>query len=87
MMMLSAEAWSVDGGCSDRSLAPLVVLASLSGLLVAEAGADELVGVVMSMGSVGEGADMWMVGVMMGTVLRPMGSGQTSGRGLRDEAS
>jgi hypothetical protein len=47
-------------------------LPSRSGLLVAEAGADEPVGVVMSMGSPGEGVDIWMVGVMMGIVLTPI---------------
>lgn len=38
-----------------------------------EAGADELVGVVMSMGSL-SGADIWMVGVRMGTVRGAIGS-------------
>jgi len=47
---------------------------SLSGLLVADAGADELVGVVMSMGSPGDGADIWMVGVRMGMVRTVIGS-------------
>lgn len=59
----------------DRSLLPLV---SLSGLLVAEAGAEELVGVVMSMGSPGDGADIFMVGVRIGTVLAPIGSSERS---------
>jgi hypothetical protein len=52
-------------------VAPLS-LPSRSGLLVAEAGADEPVGVVMSMGSPGEGVDIWMVGAMMGIVLTPI---------------
>ena len=60
----------------DRSARPL---ASLSGLLVAEAGADELVGVVISIGSPGDGADIWMVGVRIGTVLAPIDS---SGRSM-----
>jgi hypothetical protein len=47
--------------------------------LVAEAGADEFVGVVMSMGSPGDGADIWMVGVRIGTVLAPIDS---SGRSI-----
>lgn len=47
---------------------------SLSGLLVAEAGAEELVGVIMSMGSVSFGPDIWMVGVRMGTVRGAIGS-------------
>jgi hypothetical protein len=49
-------------------------LVSLSGLLVAECGADELVGVVMSIGSPGDGPDIWMVGVRIGTVLAPIDS-------------
>lgn len=40
-------------------------LGSPSGLLLADWGADELVGVVISMGSPGDGADIWMVGVLM----------------------
>jgi len=54
--------------------------ASPSGLFVAEAGADEFVGVVMSMGSPGDGADIWMVGVRIGTVLAPIDS---SGRSIK----
>lgn len=77
MMMLSAWWWSWnDIAPPDRSLMPF---ASLSGLLVAEAGAEELVGVVISMGSPGDGADIWMVGVRMGTVLAPIDS---SGRSM-----
>lgn len=77
MMMLSA--WSLDWGCCGLSPRPLT-LTSLSGLLVAEAGADELVGVVMSMGSPGDGADIWIVGVMMGTVLAPIESSGPSAK-------
>lgn len=59
---------------SDRAGVPLMSRSlSLSGLLVAEAGADELVGVVMSMGSL-SGADIWMVGVRIGTVRGAIGS-------------
>jgi hypothetical protein len=57
MMMLSGCVWSPGEGCSDLSFMPLM-LTSLSGLLVAEAGAEELVGVVISMGSPGDGADI-----------------------------
>jgi hypothetical protein len=78
MMMLSAWLWSF---CNivppERSLMPL---ASLSGLFVAEAGAEEFVGVVISMGSPGDGADIWMVGVRIGTVLAPIDS---PGRSIR----
>jgi hypothetical protein len=60
------------GGCR-RSTVPPLTLRSRSGLLVAEAGADEPVGVVMSMGSPGDGVDIWMVGAaMMGIVLTPI---------------
>lgn len=59
------------GGCS-RSLVVPLILTSRSGLLVAEAGADEPVGVVISMGSPGDGVDIWMVGAMMGMVLTPI---------------
>lgn len=62
-----------------KSLPPLV---SSVGLLVAEAGADELVGVAMSMGSPGDGADIWMVGVRMGTVRALIGSSEVSARGV-----
>lgn len=71
MMILSADDWSVCEGFAERSGMPLV---SLSGLLVAECGADELVGVVMSIGSPGDGPDIWMVGVRIGTVLAPIES-------------
>jgi hypothetical protein len=41
--------------------------------LVAEGGADEPVGVVISMGSPGDGVDIWMVGgAMIGIVLTPI---------------
>lgn len=59
------------GGCR-RSTVPPLTLTSRSGLLVAEAGADEPVGVVMSMGSPGDGVDIWIVGAMMGIVLTPI---------------
>jgi hypothetical protein len=45
-----------------------VPLKSLSGLLLERAAAFEFVGVLTSMGSLGDGADIWMVGVMMGRV-------------------
>lgn len=47
---------------------------SPSGLLVAEAGAEEFVGVEMSMGSLSGGPDIWIVGVRMGTVRGANGS-------------
>lgn len=48
---------------------------SPSGLLVAEGGAEEFVGVVMSIGSLsGGGPDIWIVGVRMGTVRGASGS-------------
>lgn len=51
-------------------------LTSLSGLLLDRAAALEFVGVLTSMGSLGDGADIWMVGgVMMGRV-----------RGVRESA-
>lgn len=78
MMMLSA--WSLDWGCCCGLSPRPLTLTSLSGLLVAEAGADELVGVVMSIGSPGDGADIWIVGVMMGTVLAPIGSSGPSAK-------
>lgn len=55
---------------------------SLSGLLVAEGGAEEFVGVVISMGSprVGDGADICIVGVMIGTVLATIDSSGVSAR-------
>ena len=59
------------------SEAPLTSL-SLSGLLVAEAGAEEFVGVIISMGSGSFGPDIWMVGVRMGTVRGAIGSSLTS---------
>lgn len=62
-----------------KSLPPLV---SSVGLLAAEAGADELVGVAMSMGSPGDGADIWMVGVRIGTVRALIGSSEVSARGV-----
>lgn len=70
-IMLSG--WSIcgTGGCK-RSLGPPLRLTSWSGLLVAEAGADEFVGVVISMGSPGDGVDIWIVGAMIGMVLRPI---------------
>jgi hypothetical protein len=49
--------------------------------LVADAGADEFVGVVISMGSPGDGVDIWIVGAMMGMVLTPIDdSGPSAGR-------
>lgn len=71
MMMVSA------GDCSFCEVVPecsLMPLASLPGLLVADGGADEFVGVVISIGSPGDGADIWMVGVRIGTVLAPIDS-------------
>ena len=53
-------------------------LTSRSGLLVAEGGADEPVGVVMSMGSPGDGVDIWMVGAIMGIVLTPIEDSEPS---------
>jgi hypothetical protein len=46
--------------------------------LVAEGGADEPVGVVMSMGSPGDGVDIWMVGAIMGIVLTPIEDSEPS---------
>lgn len=48
--------------------------ASPSGLFVAEGGAEEFVGVVMSIGSLSGGPDIWMVGVRIGTVRGANGS-------------
>ena len=49
---------------------PEAPFVSRSGLLPSERGGGELfVGVVISIGSPGEGADIWMVGVMIGIVL------------------
>jgi len=79
MMILSGGIWSPGDGCIDLSFKPLG-LVSLSGLFVAEAGAEELVGVVISMGSPGDGADIWMVGVMIGIVLAPIGSSGPSAK-------
>lgn len=53
-----------------ESDAPLV---SAPGLLIADVGAER-VGVVMSMGSLSGGPDIWMVGVRMGTVRGAIGS-------------
>lgn len=49
---------------------------SRSGLLLAEcaSGGELFVGVAISIGSPGEGADIWMVGVMIGIVLVVIGS-------------
>lgn len=90
IMMLSAEADAeVDPGvcCSfwltdvDRSsllpsLPPVVFAASLlsGGVFVPATGAEGVVGVVTSIGSPGDGADIFMVGVRIGTVLAPIGS-------------
>lgn len=58
-------------------------LTSRSGLLVAEAGAEEPVGVVMSMGSPGDGVDICMVGVViMGMVLTPIEESEGSAAGI-----
>jgi hypothetical protein len=57
--------------------APEASFASWSGLLpsVCGGGGGELfVGVVISIGSPGEGADIWMVGVMIGIVREAIGS-------------
>lgn len=59
---------------------PPLAFTSLSGLLVADWGAEEFVGVVMSMGSPGEGADIWMVGAMIGIVLAPIESSDPSSK-------
>ncbi len=71
-MLLSGDCCSCCGvgGCRRSTGPPLGW--SRSGLLVAEAGADEPVGVVMSMGSPGDGVDIWMVGAIMGMVLTPI---------------
>jgi len=58
------------------------LLASPSGLLVEEAGAEEFVGVVISMGSPGDGADIWIVGVRIGTVREGIGPSESSARGV-----
>lgn len=76
MMLFSAEVCSLCGAARGRSIrSPLVVaLTSPSGLLVTEAGADEFVGVVMSIGSPGDGVDICIVGAMIGIVLTPIDS-------------
>ncbi len=73
-MLLSGDCCSCcgTGACRRSPGAPPFVFASRSGLLVAEAGADEPVGVVMSMGSPGDGVDIWIAGAMMGIVLTPI---------------
>jgi hypothetical protein len=76
MMMLSGSCCDI--GCP-RSFSPLT-LTSLSGLFVADAGADEVVGVVISIGSPGDGADIWIVGAIIGTVLAPIDSSDPSPR-------
>jgi hypothetical protein len=68
----------VAGGCSRSLVAAPLTLTSRSGLLVAEAGADEPVGVVISMGSPGDGVDIWMVGAMIGIVLTPIEESEAS---------
>lgn len=55
---------------------------SPSSLFTADCGAEELVGVVTSIGSPGEGADVWMVGVRIGTVRAVIVSSGPSGRGF-----
>lgn len=55
---------------------------SPSSLFTADCGAEELVGVVTSIGSPGDGADVWMVGVRIGTVRAAIGSSGPSGRGF-----
>jgi hypothetical protein len=77
MLLLSAGECSFCEVGPDRSLMPFT---SLSGLFAAEGGAHEFVGVVISIGSPGDGADIWMVGVRIGTVLAPIGS---SGRSTK----
>jgi len=49
-------------------------LSSASGLLLDFIVGVVLVGVVISMGSPGDGADIWIVGVGMGTIRTPIGS-------------
>lgn len=77
MITLSAGGFSFSVVVPGRSL-PLP-LASGLGLLAAEAGAEDLVGVVTSMGSPGDdGADIFMIGgSRIGTVLAPI---RSSGR-------
>ncbi len=78
MMRLSLEECSLwRPPCSRSAPLPLV---SLSGLLVAEARAEELVGVVIAIGSPGEGAEVLIVGVRIGTVLAPISSGLSTAR-------
>ena len=79
MMRLSGGTCSPGEGCRDRSPSPLTPT-SLSGLFVAEWGADVLVGVVISIGSPGDGADIWIVGGAIGTVLAPIGSSGPSAK-------
>jgi hypothetical protein len=85
MMILSADCFSFSAVVPARSL--LLPLASVSGLLVTEAGAEGFVGVVTSMGSPGDGADIFMMGVSrIGTVLAPIGSSGRSSIWFRGAA-
>jgi hypothetical protein len=59
--------WSFRIGVFERSLSSPT---SSSELLVADGGADELVGVVTSIGSPGEGADIWIVGGVRNGIVR-----------------
>lgn len=65
------------------------LLDSPPGLLLpdwAACGGELLVGVVISIGSPGDGADIWMVGVMMGIVREVIGSsGPSTMRGMRTD--
>lgn len=85
--MPSGGWWSFGAGVGglqcECSCMPFTPFASRSGLLLADRGADdELVVVATSMGSPGEGADICIVGVMIGTVLAPMPSSRPSGAWL-----
>ncbi len=80
-MVVDMGGASILGAELGKSIAPF---SSPSGLLLADGGAEELVGVVTSIGSPGEGADILMVGVIMGMVRAVIGtSGPFARRGVR----
>jgi hypothetical protein len=78
---LEAEVGSVGEEFFDRSLFPFT---SASGLLLEAIGVFAFVGVVISIGSPGEGAEVLIVGVGIGMIRVLIGSsGPSEGRGFR----
>jgi low affinity Fe/Cu permease len=69
VIALEFPVWSI----GDEFLG-VVPFTSASGLLLAVMVALVFVGVVISIGSPGDGADIWMVGVVIGTIRMPIDS-------------